>query len=106
MFVLETKLKNEDNIELTGFTWYGRNRKSQLKTARCGSGGLGVFIKNVLLKDWEVKEIDSNLDGLYVICLVSKLSDCRMILCPCYLAPERSTWGMEADRYFNHLSSI
>ena len=24
---------------MSGFTWYGVNRKSQLKTAKCGSGG-------------------------------------------------------------------
>ena len=39
VFVLETKLRDDEKIKMSGFTWYGVNRKSQLKTAKCGSGG-------------------------------------------------------------------
>ena len=46
------------------------------------------------------------LYGLYIIVLEIVFNECRIVLCACYLSPETSTWGMDADLYFNHLSSV
>ena len=95
IIIVETKLKHAETINLDGFKWYGFNRKSQLKTAKCGSGGVGFFISYKLLEYMEVTVIDINIDGLYIISLESKSDDCRFIMCACYLSPETSSWGSE-----------
>ena len=46
------------------------------------------------------------LYGLYIIVLEIVFNECGIVLCACYLSPETSTWGMDADLYFNHLSSV
>ena len=53
-----------------------------------------------------MKDIDKNIEGLYVIGLVSKQTESKIILCASYLAPESSSWGTDAVNYFGHLSSI
>ena len=104
--IVETKLKHDDIIKLHGYQWFGSNRKSQLRSARCGSGGIGFFQSYQLLESWEVTNIDASIDGLYIIGLDSKNCDCQLILCACYLSPETSTWGREVDVYFNHFTSV
>ena len=32
-------------LVLNEYTWYGLNRRKRLRTAKCGSGGVGMFIK-------------------------------------------------------------
>lgn len=61
IYVLETKLKGDNVLEWEGYQWYGMNRRLQLRTARCGSGGVGLFIKNSLLSDWEFEIHDSSV---------------------------------------------
>lgn len=67
IYVIETKLKNNEVIDFNGYVWYGFNRKGQLRTARCGSGGVGIFLKNELLSEWSVEIVDKSLDGLFIV---------------------------------------
>ena len=105
IFINETKLKGNDKLNLPNYKWFGFNRKNQLKKARSGSGGVGIFLKCNILDEWNFSEIDRNMDGLYVVCLTHKINDFKLVLNPCYLPPENSSWGMESDAYFNHLIS-
>ena len=45
IFLIETKLKQDQELTLEGYVWHGLNRKNQLKTAKCGSGGVGIFVR-------------------------------------------------------------
>ena len=80
--------------------------KNQLRTAKCGSGGVGLFLKNSLLNDWEFNVLDNTIDGLYITTLVNKKTECKIMLVPCYLPPETSNWGNESDVFFNHITSM
>ena len=73
VFVIETKLKYGQELVLNEYTWYGLNRRKQLRTAKCGSGGVGMFIKNTILRDWEFQELDREVDGLYLVSLVIRI---------------------------------
>ena len=66
IFVIESKLKYDNVIEMVNYTWFGFNRKHQRKTAKCGSGGVGIFIKTNILNEWLFDEIDKSVDGLYI----------------------------------------
>ena len=62
IFLNETKLKGKEEIELKGYSWFGHNRQNQLKTAKSGSGGVGLLVREELLNDWYINEIDSMID--------------------------------------------
>ena len=105
IFLCETKLKARALIEYEGYVWPGFNRRNQLKTAKCGSGGIGIFIKKCILNEWSFEEIDSTVDGLYLTCLVNKLTDFTIMMTACYLPPENSNWGSDSDTFYNHFTS-
>ena len=106
IFVIESKVKNDNVIEMVNYTWFGFNRKHQRKTAKCGSGGVGIFIKTNILNEWLFDEIDKSVDGLYITCLTNKITNYKIVLIPCYLPPENSEWGAESEHFFSHLTSI
>ena len=70
IFLIETKLKQDQVLTLEGYVWHGLNRKNQLKTAKCGSGGVGIFVRKTLLSEWHFDEIDTSIDGLYFASLL------------------------------------
>ena len=82
------------------------NRKNQLKSSKCGSGDVGIFIKNTLLNKWHFREIDSSVDGLFVRTLYNETTDSKIVLVPCYIPPEDSAWSMDCEYVYNHLTSV
>ena len=106
IFLNETKLKGKEQIELKGYSWFGHNRQNQLKTAKSGSGGVGLLVREELLNDWYINEIDSMIDGLYIVSLNNRHNDVKLLLNPCYLPPENSPWGNDSEAFFNHLTSF
>ena len=106
IFIIESKLKGEDVIHFPGYKWYGLNRKNQLKSSKCGSGGVGIFIKNTLFNKWNFREIDSSVDGLFVTSLYNETTDSKIVLVPCYIPPENSAWSMDCEYVYNHLTSV
>ena len=79
IFVIETK-KYGQELVLNEYTWYGLNRGKQLRTAKCGSCGVGMFIKNTILIGWEFQELDREMDGLYLVSLSNSNLDFKIIL--------------------------
>ena len=71
--VIETHLKNEDSLKIDGYTWFGNNRKQLHINARCGSGGVGILIKNSLLMEYTCDVIDSTQDGILWVILKHNL---------------------------------
>ena len=97
ILVIETKLKQGQTISLEGYVL-----EIQLKTAKCGSGGAGIFVKVDLPKEYELRELDINMEGLYFVSFIIVQLDIILVLCPCYLPPENSSWAIDSDLFFNH----
>ena len=106
IFVCETKLKMKESINLEGYDWCGFNRRNQLKSAKCGSGGVEIFVRKDLLKAWQFEILDKTGDEILATCLVNKKTKYKILLVSCYLPPENSNWGYDSDVFFNHLTSM
>ncbi len=48
--VAETKLEGEEILAIPGYLWFGHNRKNLHRNAKCGSGGVGFFIRDSYVK--------------------------------------------------------
>uniref|UniRef100_A0A3B3H959 ribonuclease H n=1 Tax=Oryzias latipes TaxID=8090 RepID=A0A3B3H959_ORYLA len=90
--------------ELDGFTWIGHNRIVHRKAVKA-SGGVGLFVKNTLLDSFSLR-IDKTYDGILSLRFEHGLSQFSFIVISCYLSPETSTWGRNADLFFAHLLSL
>ena len=54
----ETHLKDEENVSLPGYTWFGQNRSQLQVRARKASGGVGILVRNSLFKTYNGNIID------------------------------------------------
>ena len=42
------------------------------------------------------------MEGLYFVSFIIVRLDIILVLCPCYLPPENSSWAIDSDLFFNH----
>ena len=61
IIVTESWLKEDEVAVLKGYRWWGRNRRNVDKRAIRGSGGVGIFIKEELLKFLDVVILDDTV---------------------------------------------
>ena len=89
---------------LNNYTWHGANRTDLDPRAARGSGGTGFLVKNNILDRYTVHELGSSYDGIYWIKLSDKVDDSsNVILCSCYLPPERSSRGNVSQEFYDAL---
>ena len=101
--VVETHLKNDETLEVAGYEWFGQNRKHLHVNARCGSGGVGILIKNALLREFECKVVDNSYEGTLWLRLKHKFNRTCLILCVCYLPPENSSRQADVFGFYDNL---
>ena len=62
--IIETHLKDKSSLVVEGFTCFTNNREDQNSRARKGSGGVGVLIRDSVLCEYCVNQIDNKCDGI------------------------------------------
>ena len=88
------------------YTWYGFNRQIRNIKSTKGSGGVGIFVKNTLLETFTVSIVDQSVDGILFLLFVNKITQTSIVVSVCYLPPNNSLWGRDADRFFAHILSV
>ena len=101
--VCETHFPVQNKIEIDGYTWYGHNRTEIHKNAPKASGGVGILVKESVTKLFDTEIVDKPCDGVLVVKFTRKHSDYNFIVFSCYLPPERSNWGRDAQGFFAHI---
>lgn len=82
----------------------GHNRVMHKRAVKA-SGGAGVFVKNTILDSFSVRT-DKAYEGIPCLHFEHVVSRYSFIVISCYLSPETSTWGRNADLFFAHLLSL
>ena len=103
--VAETKLIGEDVLNIAEYTWLGHNRLQLHRNAWAGSGGVGILVRNTLLRDYSVSVLDKTCEGILWIQFKGKENAEDFNVCVCYLPPEGSTRNVDAEEYFETLLS-
>lgn len=88
---------------MEGYNWFGFNRTERHRNAQKGSGGVGLLVKDSLVLSYEITVIDKSLDDIFGVVFNHKYTDYSFAVFSCYLAPENSPWGREAQGFFAHL---
>ena len=57
-------LKGEDEAVVEGYKWFGNNRKHLHKNAVRGSGGVGILVKDEVLKHCTVGILDTSVEDV------------------------------------------
>ena len=102
----ETHLKGGDTIKVDGYTWYGHNRQNIHVRAKCGSGGVGVLVRNDFVNLYDIQIIESDVDGIMWIRFCHKYcNENNFHVCIAYLPPENSTRSVNAQEFFDNILS-
>jgi hypothetical protein len=105
--VCETFWKNNESEIINGYTCYYKNRSVVHKNAKRGSGGVAIFVKNTLLKYYNVIILDITQDDIIWIKLESKLSqESDVCICCCYLPPKnhKTCQTVDCNVFFDTLA--
>ena len=62
--VVESWLKGEDEVVMELYRWISHNRRRLHKNAVIGSGGVGVLVKEDLLKHCTVQVLDVSIEDI------------------------------------------
>ena len=76
----ETHLIKDNVLNINGYSWYGNNRKSLHRNAKCGSGGVGFLIDNKFGKDYNIEVVDDTFDGILWLKLHNKFDNFQRFL--------------------------
>ncbi|CAG2205510.1 unnamed protein product [Mytilus edulis] len=73
------------------------------RNAPKASGGVGILLSNWLLKYFNVSVIDKTFEGILGVKFENTSKDLEFILYSCYLPPENSSRGRDAQSFLAHL---
>ena len=103
--LVETHLKDNSQICVDDYLWFGQNRTELHHKAKKGSGGIGILVHKRLLKVFSVKCIENSYEGILWIKFTGKQSKEVFTICCCYLPPENSNRGGHCEEFFDTLLS-
>lgn len=98
--ISETHLYKEKEIHIKGYKWIGFNRQQIHVNAPKASGGVGILVKIWLTELFSISVIDKCYDGILGIKFTKHNSDFEFIVFTCYLPPENSNRGRDAQGFF------
>lgn len=103
--VVETHLGKNEKLDLKehGYEWFGHNRYATHINAPTPSGGVGFLVKQCVLKSFHLNILDRSYDGILGLELRHRETEIRVAVFTCYLPPENSPWGRDADTFFSHI---
>ncbi len=103
--IAETHLIGDAVLEVPGYRWIGQNRQLLHPRARCGSGGVGVLIREELCELFDVSVLDDQVEGILWLSFSSKSGGGVFKLCVCYLPPEYSSRQHNVQDFYDALLS-
>ncbi|XP_060589316.1 uncharacterized protein LOC132744577 [Ruditapes philippinarum] len=99
----ETHLTENKFLNITGYQWFGHNRKHIHRNARTGSGGVGFLIRNSICDNFNINILSDTCEGILWLKMVHKSDDFTLLPCVCYLPPENSSRQFDVNRFYESL---
>ena len=73
-FICESWERKDHVPSVPGYVWLGNPRLHSNKKQRRGCGGVGFFIKQTIMIDYNVNVVDASCDGILALELKHKMS--------------------------------
>ena len=75
----------DDVVELSGYSWFGNNRKRHIKAPK-GSGGVGFLVRSELFEHFKIKVMDKFVDDIIGVHFEHRNTAitlwCSLAICP------------------------
>ena len=103
--IAETHLMGHSNPILDGYTVFTNNRKSIHRRAKCGSGGVVLFVKQSVMLHYNVNILDESVEDILWVQFEHNMLLLCINVCVCYLSPDESSHIVDPHSYFDKLLS-
>jgi len=90
-------------IKINDYIWFGYNRADIHINAPKASGGVGLLVKSKLCDLFDIHIVDKSFDGILCLKFCHKITGSDFIVFTCYLPPENSNRGRDAQSFYAHL---
>ena len=97
----EMDLRNNENINVPNFVFFGLNHMTTCNLNKCGSGGVGILVKNTMLSDYEVSKTLELYETVLGLKLRSKQTGKSFVVYCTYLPPENSRYDRTNEEILN-----
>ncbi len=101
--ICETHLSRQNTINSDNYVWFGFNRADIHTSAPRASGGVGVLVKKWVTEQYSTCVVDKSHEGIIALKFTHNVTDRNFVVFSCYLPPENSTRGRDAQSFFAHL---
>ena len=105
MGVAETHLIGANEAALPGYSWLGHNRTALHHRARCGSGGVGVFIRDQIGEEYRTEILNDSVEGILWIKFTARHTAHVFTIDVCYLPPGNSSRHVDSQCFYEDLLS-
>ena len=68
-----------------------------------GSGGVGFLLRRDVTDRYNVRVLDTDMEGILWLQLAEKANGQKINICVCNIPPSRSTRNVDAEQFFNNL---
>ncbi len=93
----------QNTIYLEDYVWFGFNRTDIHVNAPRASGGVGLLVKKWVTDQYVTNVVDKTFEGILAVKFTPKATDASFVMFSCYLPPDNSTRGRDAQSLFAHL---
>ena len=104
VIIVESWLKGEDEAVVEGYKWFGNNEKHRHKNAVRGSGGVGILVKDEVLKHCTVGILDTSVEDVLWVQFSWSNEEQALVLTMCYVPPESCSRGNSAEETLQALA--
>jgi hypothetical protein len=104
--ICESHLALHDKTNFDNYVCFEHNIQLRNTRLKRTFGGVQVLIHNRLINTHDVAVIDKDRDGILCMRFTCKTSEFKFVLFSCYLPPQNSIWGRDADGFYAHILNL
>ena len=83
-------MKNDDNIDIDNYSWYGFNRTDIHRNAPKASDEVDILVRNRLSDQYNIAVVDQSYEGILGLRFEHRSTGSDFIVYSCFLPPENS----------------
>ena len=102
--IVETWLREGEEVEFEGYHWVGHNRGQLNKNAVRGSGGVGLLIKHTMCQSWSEEVVNVEIEDVMWVKFENHQINEVFFVVVCYIPLAGSSRDVDTEERFLMLS--
>ena len=102
--IVETWLREGEEVEFEDYNWVAHNRGQLNKNAVRGSGGVGLLVKHTMYRSWSVEVVNIEIEDVMWVKFAKQEVNEVFFVAVCYISLAGSSRDVDTEERFLMLS--